>query len=137
MSGIDFETEYAAGLLFAAELTEAATRPERGTHGVERLKEPYAQELLRSQKNYDWCDNRQDVDTAVHSALRATVDYVARRHALSASSAPGVPRQLWPDLLERLAAMAKVLEFAAVAAEVAWRHHLAVVLEPWLRRRLN
>ncbi|BCJ47857.1 hypothetical protein GCM10010168_22160 [Actinoplanes ianthinogenes] len=133
---MDFATEYATGLLFAADVTEAATWPERGTHGADQLKEPYLQDLLSNQRNYDWCDNRQDVDVAVNGALRATVDYVARRHALSPSSAPGQPRQLWPDLDERLAALANALHFAASAAEKAWPHELDFVLEPWLRRRL-
>ncbi|WP_344134581.1 hypothetical protein [Luedemannella flava] len=124
LAGFRFDTEYAAGLLFAADVTEAATRPEHGAHGAERLKDPYAQELLRCQRNYEWCDNRHDVDLAVHGALRATVDYVARRYALSPSPEPGRPHQLWPDLDDRLAALARALEFAAAAAEDAWRRNV-------------
>jgi hypothetical protein len=130
------ETEYAAALLFAAEVTDAATRPGYGHHGEERLRDPYARELLGRQGSWALCDSRQDVDMAAAGPLEATVGYLARRAALAPWSLAGRPHELWPDLEARLGALAEALEFAATCAEEARPHLLGAALKAWLRHRL-
>ncbi|WP_139128906.1 hypothetical protein [Micromonospora nigra] len=127
---------YAEALLFAAEVVDAATRPPHGDHGEEVLRDPYAQKLLRHQSDWSWCDNRQDVDLAAGGALRATVEYVARRHATALPDHTGRAAEHWPDVDDRLARLASALRFAAEAAEQAWPHRLGQVLAPWVRQRL-
>nr|WP_152332319.1 hypothetical protein [Micromonospora purpureochromogenes] len=129
-------TRYAEALLFAAEVVDAATRPPHGDHGEEVLRDPYAREMLRHQRDWSWCDSRQDVDLAASGALRATVEYVARRHATALPDYTGRAGEHWPDVDDRLARLASALRFAAEAAEQAWPHRLQQVLAPWVRQRL-
>ncbi|MFG3417720.1 hypothetical protein [Micromonospora sp. NPDC048063] len=129
-------TRYAEALLFAAEVVDAATRPPHGDHGEEVLRDPYAREMLRHQSDWSWCDNRQDVDLAASGALRATVEYVARRHATALPDHTGRAGEHWSDVDDRLARLAAALRFAAEAAEQAWPHRLQQVLAPWVRQRL-
>ncbi|MEV7230323.1 hypothetical protein AB0M79_25390 [Polymorphospora sp. NPDC051019] len=130
-------TRYAEALRFAAEVVDAATRPPHGDHGDELLRDPYAQELLKHQSDWSWCDNRQDVDLAAGGALRATVEYVARRHAVALPDHTGRAGEQWPDVDDRLAWLESALCFAVEAAEEAWPHRLQQVLAPWVRQRLT
>ncbi|WP_432902888.1 hypothetical protein ACQP1S_03400 [Micromonospora matsumotoense] len=128
-------TTYADALLFAAEVVDAATRAPHGDRGEEMLRDPYAQEMLRQQNNWSWCDNRQDVDLAAGGALHATVEYLARRHATALPDHTGRAGEHWPDVDDRLARLASALRFAAKAAEQAWPHRLGEILAPWVRQR--
>jgi hypothetical protein len=129
-------TMYADGLLFAAEVADAATRVPHGDHGEKRLRDPYTRDLLDQQSGWSWCDNRQDVDLVAGAALRATVEYVARRHALALPDHTGHAHECWPDVDERLAQLEAALRFAVEAAEEAWPHRLHEILAPWARERL-
>ncbi|MFI0796057.1 hypothetical protein ACH4OY_25755 [Micromonospora rubida] len=129
-------TRYAEALLFAAEMVDAATRPPHGDHGEEVLRDPYAQEMLRHQSDWSWCDNRQDVDLAASGALRATVEYVAHRHGIALPNRTGRAYERWPDVDDRLARLESALRFAVEAAEQAWPHRLQQVLAPWVRQHL-
>jgi hypothetical protein len=77
-------SSYADSLLFAAEVTDAATLVPHGEHGADRVRRPFLKELQsHEQANWDWCDNKLDFELAASAPLRATAEYLAARHALS------------------------------------------------------
>jgi hypothetical protein len=118
-------------------VVEAATRVPHGDHGENRLRDPYVRELLQHQRDWTWCDDRQDVDLAAGGPLRATVEYIALRHGLALPDHTGRVHDRWPDADDRLARLEAALRFAVEAAEKAWPHRLHEVLAPWARLRLS
>ncbi|MCM0673544.1 hypothetical protein NCC78_02245 [Micromonospora phytophila] len=93
-------------LLFTAEVVDAATRPPHVDHGGGLLRDPYVAGDAGHQSDWSWCDNRQDVDLAAGGALRATVEYVAHRHATALPDHTGRAGEHWPDVDDRLARLA-------------------------------
>lgn len=138
MDVLSAPTRYADALVFAAEVTEAATRTLGGARYEEELKAPFFDALSRQQSDWEWCDNREDVDLVAGQAMAATVDFLARRHALAVPCSLGeAPARLWPDSPRRIDALREALEFAASVAEYAWPHELDGPLARWIRERLT
>lgn len=129
---------YADSLLFAAEVTEAATLIPNGEHGAERLRRPFLDELKgHKQANWVWCDNVFDFEVAASGPLRATTEYLVVRRSLSMPSADRAPATRWPLLEDRIANLKAALGFAAATSEEAYRIEPDEVVKPWFRHHLD
>jgi hypothetical protein len=128
---------YAPALLLVVDVSEAASRSLGGPRYEGDLRAPVVEALLDDAGAWVWADDREHLDLIVGKSLAATVDFACRRRALTVPVAGGrLPRELWPDLDERVASLHEALVFAASVADAAWRPVLGPVLEQWIRDRL-